>query len=58
MIRRNIDTSVGLVNGAICEVIAIHKNLLSEIERVDVNLNNTIHSIEKVTVNFEIYQGI
>ena len=58
MLRRNIDTSLGLVNGAICKVQSISKGLTGEIETVNININGEIHKIERVTVIFEIMKDV
>lgn len=58
MLRRNIDASIGLINGAIGEVVAVQKNENGKIEKIDVRFGNTIHQIERVSVNFEIFQGL
>ena len=58
MIRRNIDTSIGLCNCARGKVISISKNLTGEIETVNVEINGQVHNIKKVNVEFEICKGV
>uniref|UniRef100_A0ABD2WQD3 ATP-dependent DNA helicase n=1 Tax=Trichogramma kaykai TaxID=54128 RepID=A0ABD2WQD3_9HYME len=42
MIRRNIDVSLGLVNGAIAKVLSVSKNIKGEINSVEVCLANSV----------------
>ena len=58
MIRRNIDTSIGLANETIGIVESVSKDLYGEIESVNVLINDVIHSIKRMTVNFEVYKGV
>lgn len=58
MIRRNIDTSIGLVNGSICKVISVISNN-GHVDKIVVELSTGIqYSIERSLVNFEIIQGV
>lgn len=55
MIRRNINTSLGLVNVNLCVVDSVTKSVTSEVEKVNVRLpSGEIHAIKRVKVTFEI----
>lgn len=59
MIRRNIDTSLGLVNGTLCEVDSVKRSVTSTVQKVNVKLpSEKIHAIERVKVTFEISKGV
>jgi len=59
MIRRNIDTSLGLVNGTLYVVDSITRSVTSEVEKVNVRLlSGEIHGIERIRVTFEILTGV
>lgn len=59
MIRRNIDTSLGLVNGTLCVVDSITRSVTGEVEKVNVRLlSGEIHGIDRIKVTFEISTGV
>jgi len=59
MIRRNIDTSLGFVNGTLCVVDSVIRLVTGEIEKINVKLQSgLIHPIERVKVTFELPAGV
>ncbi|XP_043271252.1 uncharacterized protein [Venturia canescens] len=60
MLRRNIDVTVGLVNGTIGEVLSVSESLEKNlIEKVTIKLaNGAQYSIERVSIKFEVIDGV
>ncbi|XP_025267781.1 ATP-dependent DNA helicase PIF1-like [Camponotus floridanus] len=56
MIRRNIDVSLGLVNGTIATITSIMRNALdNEVEKIKITVSSGIeHIIERISVKFEV----
>ncbi|XP_043267698.1 uncharacterized protein [Venturia canescens] len=60
MLRRNIDVTIGLVNGTIGEVVSVSESLDgSTIKGVTIKLTNGMqYDIERVSVKFEVVDGV
>ncbi|XP_043275424.1 ATP-dependent DNA helicase PIF7-like [Venturia canescens] len=60
MLRRNIDVTIGLVNGTIGEVVSVSESLDgSTIKGVTIKLTNGMqYDIERVSVKFEVIDGV
>ena len=56
MIRRNIDASLGLVNGTICKVISVVRDISTDcVEKIKILLPSGLeYFIERVSVKFEV----
>lgn len=56
MLRRNIDVTLGLVNGAIGLVKSVTRsNENNEVESINIDLGNyVVHSIERISVKFQV----
>ncbi|XP_026829933.1 uncharacterized protein LOC113563072 [Ooceraea biroi] len=56
MIRRNIDVSLGLVNGTIGTITSIIRGAINnEVEKIKIRMSSAIeHIIERVSVKFEV----
>jgi len=56
MVRRNIDVSLGLVNGTIGTITSIMRSGIdNEVEKIKITMSSGIeHIIERISVKFEV----
>jgi len=56
MVRRNIDVSLGLVNGTIGTITSIMRSAIdNEVEKIKITVSSGVeHIIERISVKFEV----
>ena len=55
MIRRNIDVTLGLVNGTIAKLVSVTRGVDNDVEKLNIILpTGQEHIIERVCVKFEV----
>ncbi|XP_011706213.1 PREDICTED: ATP-dependent DNA helicase PIF1-like, partial [Wasmannia auropunctata] len=55
MLRRNIDITLGLVNGTIATIVGVSRNTENNVETLTITLpNGKQHNIERINVKFQV----